>query len=440
VTAGEHSGRDYGRDDPDYPSYYGQTSGYDERHSAPPWGGEQAWGGQQDQSGQQDWPGQQPWPPAGGGTWYGDRADSSGERDPYRDHDPYQQGEILQPGAWHGSDATASWRGDHATASWRGDHATGAWQRPVIGPEVGGPDDGEDSRRGGRHGKGRRGLPLWQEVPLLLVIAFCLALLVRTFLLQAFYIPSGSMEETLLAGDRVLVNKVVYQVRDPARGEVVVFRGTEEWSPQHALDTDIGMFSRVGRAIGEVVGISRPTEKDYIKRIIGLPGDLVSCCDVEGRVFVNGQPLDEDYITFNAPLNDAPEGGHDCRTRRFDEIVVEPGQMFVLGDHRAISQDSRCQGQVPTDNIIGRAFVIVWPSARWTSLSAPDTFASVPQAADPTLTEQVTAAPGAMAPAAEAALVMPLLLSAAVAGRRCGVSDRPAPSRRRARSRRPARG
>ncbi len=398
MTAGEHSGRGYGRDDHDYSSYYGQPGDY-ERHSEPPWAEEQAWSGQPGWSGQQS--------PPGGGAWHGDHASWYGERDPY-------QGEVLQPGAWHGSDATASWHGGGAT---------GAWQRPVVDPEAGGSDGGVDTGRGGRRGQGRRrGLPLWQEVPLLLVIAFCLALLVRTFLLQAFYIPSGSMEETLLAGDRVLVNKVVYQVRDPARGEVVVFR-TEAWSPQHALDTDIGMFSRVGRTIGELVGISRPTEKDYIKRIIGLPGDRVSCCDVEGRVFVNGQPLDEDYITFDAPLNDAPEGGHDCRTRRFDEVVVEPGQMFVLGDHRAISQDSRCQGQVPMDNIIGRAFVIVWPSARWASLSAPDTFASVPQAADRTGAEQVTAAPGAMAPAAETVLVMPLLMSAAVAGRRSGVSD-----------------
>lgn len=416
MTAGEHSGRGYGREEHDYSSYYGQPGGY-EPHPAPepPWAGEQ------------DWAGQQQWSPPGSAGWYGDR------------DDPHQQGETFQAGGWHGSDAAPTWYGGEAT---------GAWQRPVIDPDAAGDDGGGDTGRGGRRGRGRgrgrrRGLPLWQEVPLLLVIAFCLALLVRTFLLQAFYIPSGSMEETLLAGDRVLVNKVVYEVREPARGEVVVFRGTESWSPQHALDTDIGMFTRVGRTIGELVGISRPTEKDYIKRIIGLPGDRVSCCDVEGRVFVNGQPLDEDYITFNAPLNDSPDDAPDCRTRRFDEVVVEPGQMFVMGDQRAISQDSRCQGQVPIDNIIGRAFVIVWPSARWASLSAPDTFTSVPQAAAGHTTDRVALAPGADAtpggatgPApAGAALVMPLLLSAAVSGRKSASADTTAPTRRTARSR-----
>src|SRR5690606_38986120 len=99
-------------------------------------------------------------------------------------------------------------------------------------------DDHDDRPR-------RRGMPLWQEIPLLLVIALCLALLVRTFLFQAFHIPSGSMEETLVAGDRVLVNKFVYKFRPPERGEIVVFRGTDAWSPQPSVDDDIGMFATV---------------------------------------------------------------------------------------------------------------------------------------------------------------------------------------------------
>jgi signal peptidase I len=224
-------------------------------------------------------------------------------------------------------------------------------------------------------------MPLWQELPLLLVIAFCLAVLIRSFLLQAFFIPSGSMEKTLLIGDRVLVNKVVYDVRDPHRGEVVVFRGPEAWAPQVTEIGTPGFFTKLGRTIGDLVGVSRPGAKDFIKRVIGVPGDRVACCDAEGRLTVNGRALDEPYIYDNSPLG-APEGDG-CRLRNFKEVLVEPGQLFVMGDHRGVSQDSRCQGQVPIENVIGRAFVVVWPSSRWASLSVPPTFEGVPTALAP---------------------------------------------------------
>ncbi|MBO4206315.1 signal peptidase I [Micromonospora echinofusca] len=223
----------------------------------------------------------------------------------------------------------------------------------------------------------RRQMPLWQELPLLLVVAFCLAILIRTFLLQAFFIPSGSMEDTLLIGDRVLVNKVVYDLRDPVRGEVVVFRGTDGWAPQVDEEPDGSFLSKLGRTVGDLVGVGRPGEKDFIKRVIGVPGDRVACCDDQGRVTVNGIPLDETYVLRDSPL-EIPPNGRECRSRRFEEVVVPPGQLFVMGDHRLVSQDARCQGPVPIDNVIGRAFVIVWPSARWASLSVPETFASVP--------------------------------------------------------------
>lgn len=229
-------------------------------------------------------------------------------------------------------------------------------------------------------------MPLWQELPLLLVVAFCLAVLVRTFLLQAFFIPSGSMEDTLLRGDRVLVNKVVYDLRDPRRGEVVVFHGTDAWAPQETVETSPGVIAKVGRTIGDLVGVSQPGEKDFIKRVIGVPGDRVRCCDNQGRVTVNGVGLDEPYVVRNAPLDVPPSRG-ECRSRRFAEVVVPPGQLFVMGDHRLVSQDARCQGPVPIDNVIGRAFVIVWPVSRWTSLDIPGTFPIAapgrPVAADP---------------------------------------------------------
>src|SRR5689334_2748097 len=239
----------------------------------------------------------------------------------------------------------------------------------------------------------RKSMPLWQELPLLLIVAFCLAVLIRTFLVQAFYIPSGSMEQTLLVGDRVLVNKVLYDVRSPARGEVVVFKGPDNWAPENQQDNDIGFFAKLGRTVGDLVGFSQPGEKDFIKRVIGLPGDTVSCCDVQGRVFVNGYPLDESaYVYEDSPL-DATPNPKQCTARRFGPIKVEPGQMFVMGDHRGVSQDSRCQGQVPIDNVIGRAFVILWPSGRWAWLPVPDTFKNVPKSASASVGPRVTRTP-----------------------------------------------
>ena len=217
----------------------------------------------------------------------------------------------------------------------------------------------------------RKEMPLWQELPLLLVVAFCLAVLIRTFLVQAFFIPSGSMENTLLVGDRVLVNKVVYDMRDPLRGEIVVFRGTDNWAPEVTQPVSQTFGAKLGRTVGDLVGVSRPGERDFIKRVIGLPGDKVACCDAQGRITVNGVPIDEPYVEDNSPL-DQPPIPRQCTSRRFEELTVPAGEMFVMGDHRRVSQDARCQGPVPIDNVIGRAFVVVWPSSRFTGLSVPD--------------------------------------------------------------------
>ncbi len=225
----------------------------------------------------------------------------------------------------------------------------------------------------------RWNLAWWQELPLLLLFAFILAVLVRTFLIQAFYIPSGSMEDTLQVGDRVLVNKIVYQFRDPERGEIVVFRGTDRWAPEHQSSDGGGAFREILRTVGDLIGLSQPSESDFIKRVIGLPGDTVECCDEAGRVMVNGEPLEEDYILTDSPL-DVPSGANSCASRRFGPLVVPEGHLFVLGDHRLVSQDSRCQGTVPIDNVIGRADLIIWPMDRWGTFGLPDTFADVPQA------------------------------------------------------------
>jgi signal peptidase I len=263
----------------------------------------------------------------------------------------------------------------------------------------------------------RKEMPLWQELPLLLVVAFCLAVLIRTFLVQAFFIPSGSMENTLLIGDRVLVNKVVYDMRDPLRGEIVVFRGTDNWAPEvEGPPPATGFVPQLGRTIGDLVGASRPGEKDFIKRVIGLPGDTIACCDAQGRITVNGEAIDEPYIFDNSPL-DAPPTPGQCGSRRFTPVVVPPGDMFVMGDHRGVSLDARCQGPVPLENIIGRAFVVVWPSKRFTGLSVPDnwkTFAAAhPVSAGPLNGDLRRDAPDPVG----GAVIMPFLLSAGISAR-----------------------
>ncbi|MEV6347246.1 signal peptidase I [Actinoplanes sp. NPDC051851] len=262
----------------------------------------------------------------------------------------------------------------------------------------------------------RKEMPLWQELPLLLVVAFCLAVLIRTFLVQAFFIPSGSMQTTLELKDRVLVNKVVYDMRDPLRGEIVVFRGTDNWAPEVTEPVSNTFLAKLGRTIGDLVGVSRPGERDFIKRVIGLPGDKVACCDEQGRITVNGEGIDEPYIAdgFNSDLSQPAIAGQ-CTSRKFAEVTVPADQMFVMGDHRSVSQDARCQGPVPIENVIGRAFVIVWPSSRFTGLSIPDVWKNF-------ATEHPTAAAGPVSPQPRqnptvAVSLLPLLLSAAFSAR-----------------------
>jgi len=290
-----------------------------------------------------------------------------------------------------------------------------------------------DGYRGGPSSGRRRGrvirraeMPLWQELPLLLIVAFCLAVLIRTFLVQAFFIPSGSMENTLLVGDRVLVNKVVYDMRDPVRGEIVVFRGTDKWAPEVTEPISQSFGAKLGRTIGDLVGVSRPGERDFIKRVIGLPGDKVACCDAQGRITVNGVAIDEPYVQENSPL-DAPPNPTQCTSRRFAEVTVPAGDMFVMGDHRLVSQDARCQGPVPIDNIIGRAFVVVWPSSRFAGLSVPENWKSYAADHPTALGAQPMQAPDP----ATGVIIVPFLLSTGLSAR-SGLTLRA--SRRRLRS------
>ncbi|MFE3460366.1 signal peptidase I [Nocardiopsis aegyptia] len=212
----------------------------------------------------------------------------------------------------------------------------------------------------------------WKELPILIVIALVLAFVIRTWVMQAFYIPSSSMENTLLIGDRVLVNKLVYQVRDIDRGEVVVFDGDGSWDdpntvvvPESSNPVARG-FTWVQQQLG-----AAPTGKEYIKRVIGLPGDVVECCDEQNRVLVNGVPLEEDEYLYPGSVASHTE---------FGPIEVPEDHLWVMGDHRAISYDSRLNqnnpggGAIPIDHVVGRAFVIIWPIDQAGGLGVPDTF------------------------------------------------------------------
>ena len=216
--------------------------------------------------------------------------------------------------------------------------------------------------------RGRRKRSFWREFPILVVIALLLAVVIKTYAIQAFFIPSGSMENTLEINDRVLVNKLVYDVRGIHRGDIVVFNGDGSWDPGTA-PRNTNFVVKFAQGFASMFGFGHPGDI-LIKRVIGLPGDKVACCDAQGRVTVNGVPLTEQSYLYPG---DAPS------EIRFN-IVVPPGRLWVMGDHRLISDDSRNHlgepggGTIPENAVIGRAFVIIWPISRWRILPIPATF------------------------------------------------------------------
>src|SRR5262245_29843912 len=208
-----------------------------------------------------------------------------------------------------------------------------------------------------------------RELPFLIGTALVLALLLKVFVVQTFYIPSSSMEDTLHIDDRVLVNKVVYHLRDIKRGEVVVFNGADSFDESQRRTKPRGVVTAAFAGIARLFDAGS-SERDYIKRVIGLPGDRVKCCDESGRITVNGVALDEGAYLYPG----------DRPSLETFNIVVPEGRLWVMGDHRTVSQDSRSHlgepggGTVPIDKVIGRAFVVVWPFGHWQSLPIPDTF------------------------------------------------------------------
>ena len=261
-----------------------------------------------------------------------------------------------------------------------GDGPAGAVQAGADGPPVPLSAAGPPRRGRGRgFGRPREQRPgsFFRELPVLLVIAFVLAVLIKTFLVQAFFIPSGSMEQTLhgcsgCSGDRVLVSKVVYRFRDPHPGDIVVFRGGESWAPEATYAAPSNIVERALRAVGSAIGVAPPGEKDFVKRVIAVGGQTVQCCDAQGRVTVDGRPLTEPYVYISEP------DGY--RPTPFGPVTVPAGRLWVMGDHRDESADSRAhladadQGTIAVSDVIGKAFVIVWPVTRWGTLGTPATF------------------------------------------------------------------
>jgi signal peptidase I len=209
---------------------------------------------------------------------------------------------------------------------------------------------------------------------IILLLALILSLLIKTFLVQAFSIPSGSMEDTLLVGDRVLVSKLTPGPFDLHRGDVVVFKDPGGWLPGPPEETS-GLPHVLTSGLTFIGLMPQDAGEHLIKRVIGLPGDTVVCCDADHRLTVNGTAIDETYVRQGEQPSD-----------QTFTVTVQPGHLWVMGDNRSESLDSRFHrelkddGQVPVDHVVGKAFAVVWPFSRFGGVSEPpDVFAKVPQ-------------------------------------------------------------
>ena len=228
----------------------------------------------------------------------------------------------------------------------------------------------------------RRRRPLWQEALGILVVALGIAVLVMALLLQAFYIPSESMEPGLVRNDRILVEKVSYELGgSPQRGDVVVFKDPGDWLPPEEAAGPTGVVPRLMEKVGLY-----PSGGHLVKRVIGVAGDTIHCCDEQGRIVVNGEPLDEQgYAREDGAACYGPMHGCDGWTTS----PVPAGHIFVMGDNRNHSADSSfhlCDGSgctpgdefVPVDLVVGKVFVLLWPLGHFTWLHRPDVFARIP--------------------------------------------------------------
>ncbi|WP_078651684.1 signal peptidase I [Streptomyces xylophagus] len=272
----------------------------------------------------------------------------------------------------------------------------------TSGSDAGADEDGtapgdavrvEEQGPGEPTSQARKPRSFWKELPILIVIALVLALLIKTFLVQAFSIPSDSMQNTLQQGDRVLVDKLTpWFGSEPERGEVVVFHDPDDWlagepaANPNALQTVLSWIGLMPSA----------QEKDLIKRVIGVGGDTVSCSGT-GPLMVNGKALNEPYVyPGNTPCTNDDQGGQFT-------VKVPKGDIWVMGDHRQNSRDSRYNqsdkhhGMVPVKEVVGRAIVKAWPINRWGTLPIPDTFDQTGINTQASASRLLTAAPEGLA-------------------------------------------
>jgi signal peptidase I len=262
-------------------------------------------------------------------------------------------------------------------------------------------DDGEEGSRSsvsteaGSSGasRKRKPLPLWQETILLLAVALVLAVLIKAFFVQAFYIPSESMEPGLVRNDRILVQKVSYWGgHDPQRGDVVVFKDPGGWLGAADASGPASTLTKIMSRVGLY-----PSGGHLVKRVIGVEGDVIECCDENGRISVNGVPLEEsDYVQQDDPATPVDEDAT-CRGPQPDGGAcdwsagpVPEGHLFVMGDNREFSADSSahmcsdsetdCSDNpyIATDLVVGKVFVLLWPRDHFTWLERPAAFADVP--------------------------------------------------------------
>jgi signal peptidase I len=223
----------------------------------------------------------------------------------------------------------------------------GVGERPAevpVKPPAQPPADPPTDQDGEDAGKKQPGaLAVVRETVVLVALAILLAVVFKTFLVAAFYIPSGSMEPTLNVSDRVLVEKVSYRFGDIQNGDVVVFvhddLGLESSGPSNPI-------ARFFSSLGQAIGLVPPSDRDFIKRVVGVPGDEIDC---DGKLLRNGEPVDEPYLDPGVTTDG-------CKT-----TTVKPGQLYVMGDNRSNSQDSRSFGPIDRSDVVGRAFVRIWP-------------------------------------------------------------------------------
>lgn len=207
---------------------------------------------------------------------------------------------------------------------------------------------GADPVRGEAEGEGKKKpvsrRSFWKELPILILVALVVAILIKTFLVQVFWIPSGSMRDTLIEGDRVVVNKLAYRLGEPHRGDVIVFD-----NPEAASTDGETVFGALLRHVVESLGVSSP-DTVLIKRVVAVGGETVEIRG--GRVYVDGVAIDEPYVREGSTMPD------------FGPMAVDPGYVFVMGDNRNSSTDSRVFGPIPEKRIVGKAFLRVWPPSR----------------------------------------------------------------------------